>query len=482
MGVLEGKAPAKVWHYFEEICKIPHGSGNIDQISDYLVDFAKTRDLEYYQDETKNAIIKKPGTTGYEKKEPIILQGHMDMVAVKTPDSTIDMKTQGLRLEVKGDWLSAKETSLGGDDGIAVAFALALLDSTDIPHPPLEVLITVDEEVGMDGAKAVDLSVCKGKRMLNLDSEEEGIFLAGCAGGMRVDCLFPMQKEWVDKIPGKLLLGGLLGGHSGEEIHRERGNAIVLMGRVLTKLLEVESFQVASILGGLADNAIPRECTVECVIEEKDKETVQQIVAEYEKILQQEYAVADAGLCFSLEFVSTACRKEVYRKEDASTLANFIFAAPNGVQAYNPSLKGLPETSLNLGVISEEGESVKVRYSLRSSKESAKLALCDKVSILASAMGGRVEKSSSYPGWDYKEQSPLRELMVCTYEKMYGTSPKIQVIHAGLECGLLMEKIPDLDCVSIGPDMKNIHTTEEELSILSTERVWNFVLEVLKNA
>ena len=231
MSILGHLEPTNVFHFFEEICKIPHGSGNIDKISDYLVEFAKTRNLEYYQDSIKNVIIIKEATAGYEDKEAIMLQGHMDMVAVKKPESTINMQTEGLRLKVDGDYVFAEDTSLGGDDGIAVAYELALLDADNISHPRIECIFTVDEEVGLTGAAAIDLSVCKAKRMLNLDSEEEGIFLTGCAGGMRVDCTLPLKREMKDGALCEVLIGGLTGGHSGAEIHKGRANSHTVMGR-----------------------------------------------------------------------------------------------------------------------------------------------------------------------------------------------------------------------------------------------------------
>ena len=266
MSILGHLEPTNVFHFFEEICNIPHGSGNIDKISDYLVDFAKERNLEYYQDDIKNVIIIKEATPGYENKEPIMLQGHMDMVAVKKPGSPIDMTTEGLQLAVDGDYVFAKDTSLGGDDGIAVAYELAILDANNISHPRVECIFTVDEEVGLNGAAAIDLSVCKAKRMLNLDSEEEGIFLTGCAGGMRVDCKLPVKRETVVGALCEVFIGGLTGGHSGAEIHKGRANSNSLMGRFLVHAGKKVAMNIVDMEGGLADNAIPRETKMKVVV------------------------------------------------------------------------------------------------------------------------------------------------------------------------------------------------------------------------
>ncbi len=294
MGVLSALEPKSVFYYFEEITKIPHGSGNVEQISDYLADFAKKRNLFYIQDELKNVIIVKDATSGYEDEPTIILQGHMDMVAVKKPGSSIDMRTEGLKLGIDGDKIYAKDTSLGGDDGIAVAYALAILDSDTIKHPRLEVVITVDEETGMDGARGIDLSMLKGHRLLNLDSEKEGIFLTSCAGGARVKCHLPLEQSTVEGVLCEVKIGGLKGGHSGDEIHKERGNSNCLLGRLLHCLAQKLSFGIALLDGGLADNAIPRESRAVLVVDKKDVSLLEELAAHVEKQIKEELAVKDA--------------------------------------------------------------------------------------------------------------------------------------------------------------------------------------------
>ena len=503
MGVLSNLEPQNVFHYFEEITKIPHGSGNIQRLSDYLLNFARQRGLAVIQDELKNVIIVKEASPGYENEPTIILQGHMDMVAVKKPGYPIDMKTEGLQVAVRGDEIYAEGTSLGGDDGIAVAYALALLDSDSLKHPKLEVVITVDEEVGMDGARGIDLSMLTGHRMINLDSEEEGIFLTSCAGGARVNCSLPLS---VEKRQGEVLelsVGGLLGGHSGAEIHKECGNSNCLLGRVLYRVVEKLPVSLCAADGGLADNAIPRETKALILANEKDLSVIQDIVRAVEDEVKTELATKDPEVYICLEY---AVEKQSLRikqisgekqasggkqssgdrqiscvtTEDTRRAAAFLCALPNGVQAMSADMPGLVETSLNMGILRLEDGRLQAEFSVRSSVESAKHALLGKLEAVTALAGGTCQVSGDYPGWKYRKDSPLRDKMVSLYENMYGTSPKVEAIHAGLECGILGNKISDLDCVSIGPQMHDIHTTEETLSISSTARVWEYLVKLLE--
>ncbi|MCM1327312.1 MAG: aminoacyl-histidine dipeptidase [Bacteroidales bacterium] len=516
MGVLSQLEPKSVFYYFEEITEIPHGSGNVEQISDYLADFAKQRNLFFLQDELKNIIIVKDAAPGYEDEPGVILQGHMDMVAVKKPGCPMDMKTEGLQIGIDGDNIYAKDTSLGGDDGIAVAYALAILDSDTIKHPRLEVVITVDEETGMDGARGIDLSMLKGKRLLNLDSEKEGIFLTSCAGGARVKCLLPVGQGMpvgqgasvgqdvsvgqgaMEGVLCEVAIDGLKGGHSGDEIHKERGNSNALLGRILHHLALRLPFGIVSMEGGLADNAIPRESRAVLVVGKKDISLFEEIVAHVAKQIKEELAVKDPK-------VSVRVKKDIGGRigergayvcstpEDAKKMAAFLAALPNGVQAMSADIKGLVETSLNMGILkynaadeqaadvrAEGAGSLLAEFSVRSSVESAKEALIEKLRAVTCLAGGSVEVTGDYPGWKYRADSPLREKLIRLYEKMYGEKPRLEAIHAGLECGILGSKIKDLDGVSIGPDMKNIHTTEETLSISSTARVWEYLVRLLE--
>ncbi len=479
MSVLSNLEPQSVFHFFEEITKIPHGSGNVGQISDYLADFARKRGLFCIQDDLKNIIITKEAAPGYEKEPAVILQGHMDMVAVKKPDCDIDMKTEGLRVAVNGDLIYAEGTSLGGDDGIAVAYALALLDSDTIKHPRLEVIITVDEEVGMDGARGIDLSMLTGSRMINLDSEEEGIFLTSCAGGARVHCHLPAEVREREGTAVEVVLGGLQGGHSGGEIHKERGNSNVLFGRLLYRLTEKLPVRLMGVEGGLADNAIPRETKAVLLLEEKDCDKFHEIVKTVEAEVQAELASKDPG--FFLQTGSPAKGKySCVTTEDTKRIAAFLISLPNGVQGMSADMPGLVETSLNLGILKYENGKLLADFAVRSSVESAKYALLDRVAALTCLAGGSSETSGDYPGWKYRKDSPLRDKMVAVYREMYGAEPRVEAIHAGLECGILGSRIHDLDCVSLGPDMSGIHTTEETLSIASVRRVWEYLVKLLE--
>ncbi len=493
MGVLSGLEPQKVFYYFEEITKIPHGSGNVEGISNYLVDFARKRGLFYVQDTLKNVIIVKEATPGYEKEPAVILQGHMDMVAVKTPDCPMDMKTEGLKVAIAGDNVYAEGTSLGGDDGIAVAYALAILDSDTIRHPRLEVVITVDEEVGMDGAREIDLSMLKANRMLNLDSEEEGIFLTSCAGGARVNCIFPVERTKARGLLGEITISGLQGGHSGAEIHKERGNSNCLAARILNALTAKMPVRLVAVKGGLADNAIPRQTRITILLPE-DSDVCMEILqapenpGQFGELLEDlsmdiadELATRDPQ--FSLKWSMNTSRMqeaEAVTVESTRKAAAALWALPNGVQAMSADMPGLVETSLNLGILDMTDKTVTADFSVRSSVESAKEALIQKIAAIVELAGGSCSVTGDYPGWKYRVDSPLRNKMIALYEKKYGEKPKVEAIHAGLECGLLAGKIENLDCVSFGPQMNDIHTTEETLSISSTARVWEYLVELLE--
>jgi len=477
--VLKELEPKEVFHYFEEICNIPHGSGNIEKISDYLVNFARERNLFYIQDKLKNVIIIKEASKGYEEAEPIIIQGHMDMVAVKKPECKLDMEKEPLQLAVDGDYVYAEGTSLGGDDGIAVAYALALLDSERIEHPRLEIVLTVDEETGMEGARGIDLSMLKGHRLLNLDSEEEGIFLTGCAGGARVNCELPLTWEEAEGILYEVSIRGLLGGHSGSEIHKERGNSNSLFGRLLTECMDGAEYRIVKIKGGLADNAIPRETKAEVLVL-RGEDIFEKNIRAFEEKVKKELESKDPGFQVFVE-KKERTKREAFSGECSRKAAALLFTLPNGVQAMSMDVEGLVETSLNMGIVETKRETFRIEFSVRSSIESAKEVLIRKLKAITELCGGICRVSGVYPGWAYRKNSPLRDMMLGIYREMYGREPKVQAIHAGLECGLLAEKIPDLDCVSLGPDMKDIHTTEEKLSISSVKRVWEYCIEVLRH-
>ncbi len=427
----ENLEPKEVFHFFEEICHIPHGSGNVQKISDYLVSFAKDRGLEVIQDEKLNVIIKAPGSAGYEDKEPVILQGHMDMVAVKEEGADIDMKKDGLKTATDGEFVWADSTSLGGDDGIAVAYCLALLDSKEIPHPPLEVVITTDEETGMFGATAIDLSSLKGRKMINIDNEEEGVFITSCAGGARVYSELLVGKKRITGSKATVKVSGLLGGHSGEMIIKGRGNANIILARVLLEAMDCADFSLVNIKGGVADNAIPSDAEAVVMVEDGDLESfIYSIKASTNDILG-ELEIKDPGLKVTINGSDLSNEQSIKAlldsqeekelaviTEDTKKVLSLICTLPDGVQAMSASVEGLVETSLNLGIMKMEDSRIILEQSVRSSVESSKEFLIRRLTRLARSFGAVVTVSGAYPGWKYKEKSELRDHMVRVYEEM----------------------------------------------------------------
>lgn len=487
MAVLSELEPKGVFHYFEEISKIPRGSYHEKQISDYLVQYAKEHDYQYWQDEIYNVVMKIPASKGREQEEPLIMQGHMDMVCEQTEDSDIDMEKEGLRLAVDGDFVFAKGTTLGGDDGIAIAYMLAIADDKSISHPPLEYIITVSEEVGMDGATAVDLSMLKGNQMLNLDSEEEGSFLCSCAGGLSAISKLPVKKEMIkDLIMVNIVVDGLQGGHSGCEIDKERGNAAILLGRVLYALNEEVTIYLSDIQGGKKDNAIPVSAKAVIGIKENDMEITEKLCGEMNSILQSEFELSDFEITVHVKSLPAKNIEnvnggvEVITAGDTKKIIALLMMMPNGVMAMSTAVKGLVETSLNLGIMRLEPDYLYLQQAIRSSVTSRKYYLFDKVKSCVSMLGGTSEIKGEYPAWEYKTESKVRPKIEKLYQKLYNKEPVMEGIHAGLECGLLADKIKDLDCVSMGPDIFDIHTTSERLSISSTKRVYEFLIEYLK--
>ena len=485
MGVLSALEPAKVFQFFEEICSIPHGSRNVEQISNYLVDFARKRGLKYRQDEKYNVVIWKDGSKGYEDSEPVILQGHMDMVAVKTADCPKDMEKDGLDLEVNGDLISAKGTSLGGDDGIAVAYSLAILDDPDMPHPPLEVIITTDEEIGMLGAAYMDVSDIKGRLFLNMDSEDEGIFTVSCAGGATVTCKFPYERENVQAAVMRVSLDGFSGGHSGVEIDKGRANANVVMGRLLYSVMN--DVRLISINGGEKDNAIALSCQVEIAVPADKAEEVKNKMQETFAIVAEEYKVTDPNAALHVEAgdadkadgTAQSTDVQALTAKDTAAVIQALLHMPYGIQRMNPEVEGLVQTSLNLGILRTNETSVDLSYAVRSASEHEKQFLIDKMDALAVLLGGTTEISGPYPGWEYRADSRLRDVLVDTYRELYGKDPVVEGIHAGLECGLFASKMGDIDAVSLGPQMEGIHTVNEVLSISSVQRTWELVTKAL---
>ena len=472
-------ASAKVFSYFEEFSAIPHGSRNTRQISDYLAAFARAHELEYYQDDAGNVVMIQEASAGYEDTAPIIIQGHMDMVCEKENGCGIDFAKDGLKLYVDGDFLKAEGTTLGGDDGIAVAYALAILDSPEIAHPRLEVVLTVDEEIGMSGAAVIDLSMLKGHTLLNIDSDIEGHFLMSCAGGMTVETKIPVDYISERGLVMKIAVTGLLGGHSGSEIDKERANANIVMGRALKYISDRMEMGIISLSGGLKDNAIPREATAELLIPAEKKGEFSRYLEELEEVLKKEYAISDPGLYLAVEEGEEG-ETEILSCSAMTKVIFYLRSAPNGVQHMSCVMPGLVETSLNLGILTLTRECLAMTTSVRSSVSSRKEEVCGRLTFLAEFLGGEIFINGDYPAWEYRMDSPLRNMIQKVYRELFGKEPVFEAIHAGLECGILSGKIADLDCVSFGPDNYDIHTPKERLSISSTERVWKLLIELLK--
>ena len=473
---LAGIEPQEVFACFEKLCAIPHGSRNTKAISDYLVAFAREQGIRCIQDNLNNVILFGEGTCGMENHAPVILQGHMDMVCEKDPGCSLDMAAEGLDVTHDDTCVYAKGTTLGGDDGIAVAYAMALLMDKTIPHPPLEVIITVDEEIGMLGAAGIDLSMLRGRRMINLDSEEEGIFTVSCAGGATAVLSLPNNRHAVYGPCIRLAVDGLQGGHSGAEIHKNRANANKVMGEFLGRIQKLMPLCLTSFSGGSKDNAIPRSCQATAVAMGIHLERINEVAAALQAEIREKYDEPEATV---QAFDVDALGGNGLSTEDTAKVVALLCAAPNGVQAYSADIPDLVQTSLNLG-IAKLGERFTATFSVRSSVNQEKQALLDKLRDLVGFYGGSYSQMGEYPAWEYRKDSALRDTMVRIYRQMFGKEPEVLAIHAGLECGLLGQKIPGLDCVSIGPQMHDIHTSREKLEIASTERTWRFLLEVLK--
>lgn len=475
--------PDEVFKYFELISSVPRGSGNTQAVSELCVDFAKEHNLRYVKDKLNNVVIFKPASDDMKGSKPVILQGHIDMVCAKDNSVVKDMAKEPVELVVEGDYLKAKGTSLGADNGIAVAMTLAILASDTISHPPIEAVFTSDEEVGMLGAAGLDMSILSAKRMINLDSEDEGVFFAGCAGGVRVNCSVP-----VDRMPFKsasknylLKVGGLLGGHSGAHIDKEHANANVLLARSLHEIMKSVDLRLITYAGGKVDNAITDAAEAIIAVADQDDKKLLNAVGTLNGIYRAEYRTSDPKVTLTVEKLSFVHDRDPLNLRSTKSIIDMLFTLPYGVQAMSPDVPGLVETSLNLGITKLNKTSFDLSYAIRSSVESRKNMLVDKVITIVRSYGGDSTLYGDYPGWQYRIDSPLRDLCAETYKKLTGKEPVVQAIHAGLECGLFVSKIDDLDCISTGPNMSDVHTPREKVSISSVKRTYEFVLEVLKN-
>lgn len=477
---VEHLAPAAVFRHFAALSAIPRPSFHEQAVADHLMAFADRHGLQAERDALDNVIIRKPGSAGYEDAPVTILQGHTDMVCEKNEGNPIDFNRDPVSLRIEGDLLKADGTTLGADNGIAVAFMLALLESRDTPHPPLEAIFTSQEEVGLRGASKLDTSTLKGRLFLNIDSEEEGLLFTSCSGGNRSDMRLPIQ--WSDVPAGsramKLHVRGLKGGHSGLDIHTPRGNAILLLGRILSDLLARHDVRVAHVQGGSGkSNAIPRRAEVTLLISPDNIDAFDATLKTWYERLSQEYVTADPGLELALEAASMPER--CFAKTTTTALSEALILMPQGVQRMSPDIAGLVETSTNLGTLDIVGDEISFGSASRSSQPSQMDATVAKLEALARVIGARFELHDGYPAWPFRPESPLRDLFVERFTAQYGRAPEVAGIHAGLECGVFSAKLQDVDMISFGPDIRNAHSPDECLSISSTERTWTLFLDLV---
>lgn len=464
--MLEALKPNRVFYYFEQLSLIPHGSGNTKAISDYCVSVAEELGLPYIQDELNNVIIKKPASKGYEDSPAVILQGHLDMVCEKAPDCDIDFTRDALRLNIDGDWVYAEGTTLGGDDGVAIAMTLAILEDKSLSHPPIEAVFTVDEETGMYGAEGLDGNLLSGRLMMNIDGGEEGILTVGCAGGARAEIRLPASFERCAAAAYRITVKGLVGGHSGVEIDKGRLNSNIVMGQFLKTLPEC---RIAEIAGGLKDNAIP--VLTRCIV------STEANPADFvEDFIESVRVETDKGL--EIEVLPVMSRGVALDNVSSKRVIEFLTTTPNGIVKMSEVFEQ-PETSLNLGILGTDASGIYASFAVRSAYGAEKEKLLENLREMAEKLGGEFKAYGHYPAWEYKEESVLRDTMCRAYNEKHGKECQVVTIHAGLECGLFSEKLPGLDAVTIGPDMRDIHTCRERLSISSTERVYEFICDVL---
>ena len=469
--VLENK---RLWSIFDSISAIPRESGNEEGIRNWLLKWGEEHKLYAVADKTGNVIIKAPATKGYEEYKPIALQGHMDMVCVKTAESTHDFTKDPIEVMTDGKHIFAKDTSLGADNGIAIALILDILSDEKCEHGPIEAIFTISEETGLNGAFGIDASLIDSRKLINLDSEEEGVFYIGCAGGIEIDAERKVSWQESEGEAVGIRISGLLGGHSGGEIHKERANSIKLMGRLLNR---VPSFQIAAISGGTRRNVIPSECDATIVV--KDKEIVKSIALNLEKELKAEYELSDPGI--RIEVCDVDMPAKALKKTLSAKLADMLFISPTGVKSMSMSLPGVVETSDNLAICNLDEEKITVIWSVRSSVESSKLNLAYEIQTLAESFGFKALLNGDYPAWQPNVKSKFTKQVVSAYKKLTGKKPIITAIHAGLECGILNKAIEGLDSLSLGPNLFDVHSVKEHIDVASAERTAKFVKNMLKD-
>ena len=476
---ITGYKPEKLFHFFEDVCAIPRGSGNEKGISDFLVKFAKDRGLWVYQDDSYNVIIKKEASKGAEDKAPVMLQGHIDMVCDKRAGVDHDFEKEGIELVVKDGVLSANGTTLGADNGVAVALMMMVLDDEDIKHPPVECVFTTEEEVGLNGAQALDKSQITARTMINMDSEDEGVATISCAGGLRVQLTRPVERTAAEGTLVQIRIEGLLGGHSGTDIDKERQNANILMARMVGHLMKNTDGKLVTFAGGTKDNAITRECGASLIYAEKaEAEKAEKLACKLAETFLEEISSSepDFGCEISLEEGQSV---SALKDEDARAFVSAIRLAPNGVYRRNIRMDGFVVVSSNMGVVRADEKELVIVVSPRSSVASLQEDTKERFALLADTFGFSIDYSGEYPGWDFKEDSRIREVFQESYRELFGAELKIEALHAGLECGLFSEALPGLDAIAVGPTLYNVHTPDENVPLDSFERFYKLLKDVL---
>jgi len=473
--IITGRKPEKFFNFFEQICAIPHGSYDEEKIADYLVKFAKLRSLEYVRDNYNNVLIKRAATDDKKYAPTILIQGHTDMVCEANTGTTHDFKTEPLKLKLDGKYLYAEGTSLGADDGVAVAAMLTLLDGELSSHPNIECLFTASEEVGLIGAVGFDTSQIKARRMINLDSESDNKVIVGCAGGLRSDITLPVKTVKSSKSTYKLTISGLVGGHSGECIKEIRANACRLMARILLTLKDDLNIELITLEGGNKDNAIPRECMAKITSDSENK--LFAAIKALEKTIAAELSADDKNFRLNIEKIQTS--DYVLDSESTNKILSIILSVQCGVIEMNPNILGLVEFSRNLGIVKTDDKNANIFFSSRSSHESRLDYSIKLIDLIAATHGTTAKHHSRYPGWNYEKISPLRDIYVKVYKNLFSEDPGIEAIHAGLECGIIKSRIPDMDIIALGANMSGIHSPDEKLDLDSCEKLFKILVGIL---
>ncbi|MDQ1266835.1 MAG: dipeptidase [Bacteroidota bacterium] len=473
--------PKPVWHYFEEICKYPHPSKKEEKLAAYIMKWAEEKGFESLTDKIGNIIIRKPATKGMENRKPVIIQGHIDMVCEKNSDVEFDFDNDSIQTYIDGDWVKAKGTTLGADNGIGVAMGMAVFDSKDIPHPPMELLCTLDEETGLTGAGQLEPGLLKGEILINIDSEEDGAFTIGCAGGMNTAASFAYEADEIpaDSIAFQLAIKGCRGGHSGIEIHDGRANAAKILNRILWNLTKKFNIKLSDFNSGSKHNAIPREAFATIVISKAANGDFTKYIEDFSEILVAEWKTKEPNI--NLSAVSVDLPQRVMSSDMQRRVLNTFYAVAHGVMRMSPDIPGLVQSSTNFAIVETHENEVYVLTSQRSSIESEKLNVAGKVRAAFELGGATVTQGEGYPGWEPNIESPILKTAVNVFKDMFKKEPKIEAIHAGLECGLVSEKYPGMDMLSFGPNLVDVHSPDERIQISTVANAWNLLLGVLKN-